>query len=199
MFGRIVACLLALLILTPLPQGQSSRRVSPVLPGDRPFGDDPPSLSNPIVGTLSRPTNLALLSRSAGIIFSGFVTRIERGPASQTQPIETVAITFRVEHAIRGALPGTDLTISQWIGLWSAGQRYRIGERVFLFLYPKSKLGLTSAVAGPIGRFPVDSKGTIIFSPQHRSVLQTDSVLGGKSRARFSDFALAVRQACEEE
>src|SRR5579862_67496 len=179
MFGRSVACLLVLLILIPLSQSQLSRQASPMLPSDRPFSDDQPRLPKLIAGTLRPPTNLALLSRSAGIIFSGFVTRIERAPASQTRPIETISVTFRVEHAVRGSLPGTDLTISQWIGLWSAGQRYRVGERVFLFLYPKSKLGLTSAVAGPFGRFPIDSKGTIAFSPQHRSVLQTDPVLGG--------------------
>jgi hypothetical protein len=140
-----------------------------------------------------------LLARAAGTIFSGTVTAIRRRPASQSEAVETVAITFRVENAIRGATPGQELTISQWIGLWSSGQRYRVGERVLLFLYPPSKLGLTSCVAGAMGRFTIDLRGRVLFSAQHLSAFQSDPILGGKSRVSFSDFALAVRQAGDEE
>lgn len=138
--------------------------------------------------------------RAAGMIFSGTVTAIERRPpANQAQAIATVAITFHIEHAFHGATPGENVTISQWIGLWSSGQRYRIGEHVLLFLYPLSKLGLTSCVAGPMGRFEVDAWGRVLLSAQHLSAFRTDPVLGGRSRLRLSDFALAVRQASEEE
>jgi hypothetical protein len=138
------------------------------------------------------------MSRAAGMIFSGTVTRVERRPAAG-QAIETIAITFHIENAIRGASPGQDLTIAQWIGLWSSGQRYRVGERVLLFLYPPSRLGLTSCVAGPVGRFQIDAWGRVLLSAQHLSLFRTDPVLGGKSRLRLSDFALAVRQASGEE
>ncbi|PYX51381.1 MAG: hypothetical protein DMG79_03245 [Acidobacteria bacterium] len=140
-----------------------------------------------------------VLAQAAGAIFSGVVTGIAHGPATRGQAVETVAITFHVENAIRGATPGQDLTISQWIGLWSGAQRYRIGERVLLFLYPPSKLGLTSCVAAGMGRFQIDSQGRILLSAQHLSALRADPVLDGKSRARFSDFALAVKRANEEE
>lgn len=133
------------------------------------------------------------------MIFWGTVSRIERRAASPGQSLEIVAITFQVENAIRGVIPGEELTISQWIGLWSSGQRYRIGERVLLFLYPRSKLGLTSVVAGPMGRFEVDPGGRVLLTAQHISAFRVDARIGGKSRVRFSDFALAVRQACEEE
>ena len=113
--------------------------------------------------------------------------------------METVAITFHVEKAIRGATPGADFTISQWIGLWSGGQRYRVGDRMLLFLYPPSKLGLTSCVAGPIGRFSIDSRGRVLLSAQHLSAFRADPVLAGKSRVSFSDFAMAVQRAGEEE
>jgi hypothetical protein len=139
------------------------------------------------------------MARAAGIIFSGTVTRIEQHPATLGQSVETIAVTFRVTQAIRGAIPGADLTITQWIGVWSSGQRYRVGERVLLFLYPPSKLGLTSRVAGPLGRFDLDARGRVLLSAQHLSAFRTDPVLGGKSRARFSDFALAVQRAGEEE
>ncbi len=139
------------------------------------------------------------LTTAAGTIFLGTVTAIARHPATAGQSVETVAITFHVERAILGATPGEELTISQWIGLWSAGQRYRVGERLLLCLYPPSKLGLTSSVAGPLGRFTVDSMGRVLLSAQHLSAFRADPVLGGKSQVRFSDFALAVRRTRGEE
>ena len=139
------------------------------------------------------------VARASGTIFSGTVTRIERRPANRAQALTTVAITFHVEGAIRGAREGEDFTILQWAGLWSSGQRYRLGERVLLFLYSRSKLGLTSCVGGPMGRFEVDAWGRVLLSAHHLSAFRTDPVLGGRSRLRFSDFALAVRQAGEEE
>ena len=137
--------------------------------------------------------------RAAGMIFSGTVTKIERRAATTGQSVETVAVTFRIENALRGATPGEDLTITQWIGLWSSGQRYRVGERVLLFLYPASKLGLTSCVGGALGHFAVDRAGQVLLTAQQLSAFRKDPVLGGKSRARFGDFALAVRHAGEEE
>lgn len=139
------------------------------------------------------------LSRAAGMIFSGTVTAISRKRAANNQTLDTVTITFHVESVIRGATPGETRTITQWMGLWSSGQRYRVGERVLLFLYPPSKLGLTSCVSAPLGRFRVDATGHILLSTQQLSAFLKDPVLGGKSRLRFSDFALAVRQASEEE
>jgi hypothetical protein len=133
------------------------------------------------------------------MIFSGTVTKIERRAATAGQSVETVAVTFRIENALRGATPGEDLTITQWIGLWSSGQRYRVGERVLLFLYPASKLGLTSCVGGPLGHFAIDRAGQVLLTVQQLSAFRKDPVLGGKSRARFGDFALAVRHAGEEE
>lgn len=139
------------------------------------------------------------LARAAGTIFSGTVTAIERRPAKPTRAVETVAITFRVENAIRGATAGDTLTFSEWIGLWSSGQRYRVGERVMLLLYPPSRLGLTSCAGGELGRFDVDPAGRVLLSAQQLSAFRQDPVLGGKSRVPVSDFASAVRQAGEEE
>jgi hypothetical protein len=133
------------------------------------------------------------------MIFSATVTSITRRPATDGQAMETVAITFHVERAIRGATPGEDLTITQWMGMWSSGQRYRIGERALLFLYPPSKVGLTSCVGGPMGRFNLDSLGRVLLSAQQLSAFRRDPVLGGKSRVSFRDFALAVQLATEEE
>jgi len=174
-----------------------------LLPWLRSATDQPPPRSDTVVPLRpidpAKPIGLPTMARAAGMIFSGTVTWIERRPANNAQPAATVAITFHVENAIRGAAAGQDLTILQWIGAWSGGQRYRVGERVFLFLYPPSKLGLTSSVGGPLGRFEIDPWGRIPLSAQHLAVFRTDPVLGGKSRLRFSDFALAVRRASGEE
>ena len=169
------------------------RRPVPVPPGTgihppRRFPVRPPSVFG-----------LPQFVRAAGMIFSGTVTHIERRPANLGQAVETVAITFHVESGMRGATAGEDLTITQWVGLWSAGQRYRIGERVMLFLYPNSKLGLTSCVGGQVGRFAVDPAGHVLLTAQHLAAFRKDPVLGGKSRPLLSDFALAVRRASEEE
>jgi hypothetical protein len=133
------------------------------------------------------------------MIFSGRVTAIARVPASQNSPLETVTVTFHVERALRGVTMGQDLTISQWIGVWSSGQHYRIGERLVLFLYPPSRLGLTSSVAGPVGRFALDSAGRVLLSTQHVSAFRTDLVLSGKSRISLDAFAQAVRLVGGEE
>ena len=207
MHGRSCRCLLAVLIFTLAPallQGQSGRvNSAPEFAVHRPPEVSPPAASNELRRhlTITAPGTIGfpLIARAAGAIFSGTVVSITRHPATQGQAVETVAITFHIENAIRGATPGESLTISQWIGLWSSGQRYRVGERVLLFLYPPSKLGLTSCVAGGMGRFTIDPWGRVLLSAQHLSAFRTDPVLGGKSRVRVSDFALAVRRASEEE
>jgi len=211
MFGRSSALLLALsfLVWLPVPVHGQSDRADPgrdlVMPISPPETHHPPTpdplpprsrlrwLTPP--GTFGFPQ----LAGAAGKIFSGTVTAITRRPANTGQSVETVAVTFHVERAIRGTIPAEDLTISQWIGLWSSGQRYRLGERVLLFLYPPSKLGLTSCVGGGMGRFAIDPRGRVVLSAQHLSAFRTDPVLGGKSRVRLSDFAWAVRRATEEE
>jgi len=203
MHGRSCWCLLAisLVILPPaLLRAQSdSSALAFTPPRVQPSVPEPPS--GPPLRPPVPPGGIGLpeMARAAGTIFSGTVTAIARHPATQGQAIETVAITFHVEKAFRGVTPGEDFTISQWIGLWSAGQRYRVGERVLLFLYPPSKLGLTSCVASPIGRFRIDPVGRVLLSAQHLSAFRADPVLGGKSRVSFTDFALAVRQASGEE
>lgn len=216
MYGRSCSRLLALafLILSPLFLLSQTERANPASQVARDLPSDfalmsphwilpaavEPTISVPRFPIASPGTiGFPLIARAAGMIFSGTVTAIKLHPANRGQSVETVAITFHIENALRGATPGSRLTILQWIGLWSSGQRYRVGERVLLFLYPRSKLGLTSCVAGPMGRFIIDRSGRILLSAQQFSAFRANSVLGGKSRARFSDFALAVRRASEEE
>jgi hypothetical protein len=136
------------------------------------------------------------LVRSAGMIFSGRVISI--GRAASRRDTASTTVTFQIEHAIRGTSPGQNLTIHEWAGLWTSGERYRVGERVLLFLYAPSKLGLTSPVAGAMGRFALDSQGKVVMSAQHVVALAEDPILGGKTVVSYTDFALAVRRSREE-
>ncbi len=213
MVRRTILCLLAGLsiVLAPLfstgqdtvaPHSVYRSRSNYLLPRaflPRPPAREPARINPPLPINPGNSSGLSRLVRAAGIIFSGTVTRVEPRSRANAQTVSTVAITFHVENALRGSTSGRELTIYEWAGVWSSGQRYRVGERVFVFLYPRSKLGLTSSVAGPIGRFAVDTRGTMALSPQHVSFLRRHPVLGGKSRVSLSDFALAVRQAHEEE
>jgi len=179
-------------LATTAPAFRAAQPPSAHLPS-RIVGLPPPPITMP--GLSGFPP----LARAAGMIFAGTVKKIDRRAATPGRPVETVAVTFHIENSIRGARAGGNLTINQWIGLWSSGQRYAIGEHVLLFLYPRSRLGLTSCVGGRLGRFPIDAGGRVMLSGEQLTAFQKDSVLGGKSRARFSDFAVAVRHASEEE
>lgn len=148
----------------------------------------------------STSSGFAQLARKAGIIFSGTVVRINRSAAAGPgEAVGTVEITFHVENAIRGTTAGEFLTVTQWIGIWSSGQRYRVGERLLLFLYPRSRVGLTSCVGAHLGRFTLDSSGRVWLSAQQMLAFRQDPVLGRKVRVGLSDFAWAVRQAGEEQ
>jgi len=147
-------------------------------------------------GTISSQPDIFLeqLVRTAGIIFAGSVTSVGTRTSSPGLGHASTVITFQVEHAIRGASVGQNLTIHEWAGLWSRGERYRVGEHVLLFLYAPSKLGLTSPVAGPMGRFAVDSRGLIVMSPHHIAIVNSDPMLAGKTAVPYADFAVAVRR-----
>ena len=120
-----------------------------------------------------RPALSRLVSRrmvrDSAQIFSGTVLKIEHEkPAGGGVP--TTRITFRVDEPVRGVRRGEILTVSEWGGLWQAGERYREGERVLLFLYPPSRLGLTSPVGGARGRFRVDRAGRVEINSRGRRV-----------------------------
>jgi hypothetical protein len=153
---------------------------------------------------------LPQIVRPAGIIFSGQVTSIRRADSFAEraeghavllsgESAAATLVTFKVEHGLRGATTGQSLTIHEWAGLWTARERYRVGERVLLFLYPPSKLGLTSPVSGLMGRFAIDPEGGIVMNEQNLSVVAADPVIGGKNRVPYADFFHAIRRASGEE
>jgi hypothetical protein len=146
----------------------------------------------------ARTLGLGQLSQKSGYIFAGTVTAVEPLAATTATQVATMRISFRVDEAIRGVRAGQTLTIREWAGLWESGERYRPGERVLLFLYPPSKLGLTSPVGGPLGRFPVDPSGHVVLDPSRlNGDPAADVRLRGKTHVSTSDFARAIRRAQE--
>ena len=110
--------------------------------------------------TLDRPAftqpGAEELAAHAAIIFRGTVLAIEPAPVTAPNALPTIRIRFRVSEAFRGVEPGQELTISEWQGLWTTGERYRIGEDALLFLYPPATdSGLTSPVDGQSGHIVI--------------------------------------------
>jgi hypothetical protein len=105
------------------------------------------------------------LTRPAGIIFSGEVVRIERERDLDGKPA-SIRVAFRVDEALRGCNAGETIEIAEWAELWVRRDRYRVGQKVFLFLYPRNHAGLTSPVAGDLGIFMLGSQGLLRLTPQ---------------------------------
>jgi hypothetical protein len=143
----VVALILTLLALSAMAE-QPSRAQLPGTPSSSPYSQRPPSLI-----------------RSSGYIFAGTVKSVDR-VAPKGDAVATVKISFHVDQAMRGVRAGQILAIREWAGLWESGERYRPGERVLLFLYPPSKLGLTSPVQGPMGRFKIGPDGQVVVGPR---------------------------------
>ncbi len=205
-FWRLLAAFLLILLAALLHAqgaGEGHIPLPAIVPGYAPAradsmlglsGTSMPSPS-PLVGHYPYSPGsdgLLQIAHPAGIIFSGTVTAVSPPSAKRTH---TTTVTFKVSHAIRGVSAGENLTIHEWSGLWRRGERYRVGERVFLFLYSPSRLGLTSPVAGGAGRFAVDFQGKILLTPQHIQMFAADPILGGKGLASYADFVRAVQHA----
>jgi hypothetical protein len=117
------------------------------------------------------------LSRRAGMIFAGTVTAApqsvttERMPTDRPDPGPAPEIrwSFRVDEAIAGVEPGQILTIHEWTGAWSMQRPMRAGEHILIFLYPPSRLGLTSPVGGPLGQFDLDQTGKYVANHERKS------------------------------
>ena len=103
------------------------------------------------------------LARASKYIFIGTVISVRESPRG-SNAIPTVEVTFRVEKSLRGVRTGQPFKIREWAGLWESAQQYRPGERLLVFLYPESKLGLTSIAGEPPGRIRADSGGRFLLS-----------------------------------
>lgn len=171
----VFAGILLVFLSTILPSDSLARQVRPIAAPERVIPEPPtvpPERVPPerVPPERTRPISpLVNCSRHAGLIFSGSVVRVERVPGKRPKDVETVAITFHIDRGFRGVRTGQLLTIREWAGLWVAQPRYRVGEKLLLFLYPPSRLGLTSPVSEVGGRYRVDTGNRVLFSPAQRA------------------------------
>jgi hypothetical protein len=157
-----------------------------------------PSQANQQLPAIS---SLRVLTQNSGYIFDGTVLSVQAVP-NDDHDLATMQITFRVEQAIRGTRAGQILTIREWAGLWNSGERYHVGERLLLFLYSPSTLGLTSPVGGAAGRFAVDSGGNAVIDNGRLPALPLDPAsraqLRDRKRVNARALALAIQRADTE-
>ena len=99
-------------------------------------------------GIRTATPSLKDMAQKSAYIFAGTVLQVRRAEPSEPYGVPTMQVTLRVDQAIRGVRARQVISIREWAGSWSQGERYRAGERLLLFLYGKSKLGLTSPVGG---------------------------------------------------
>ena len=95
------------------------------------------------------------MSDEAGVIFAGQVMAVHR-LAGDNGASGVVEVEFRVDQAVRGCAAGEPYVLREWAGLWAGGaRRYRVGERLLMFLRTPSASGLSSPVDGMDGAVPI--------------------------------------------
>jgi len=154
---------------------------------------------------IERPVipRLPLLARKSGYIFSGTVKSIKCIAPTSKNSVPVMRLTFQVDKGYLGVHSGQELVIHEYAGLWQTRESYRTGEKVLLFLYPPSKLGLTSPVGGMSGRFAVDPGGRIIVDPRPTAGDPTRRprpvrTVPTRGRLKPDQFARALRSAFED-
>ncbi len=139
---------------------------------------------DPAPRTRATPPDLQQVTQRAGLIFLGRVVKVEWKHAPAGGQTDRVRITFQVLDGIRGTRTGETVAVEEWSGLWTPGdERYRPGETLFLFFYPRSRLGLTSPVAGDGGRIELTPTQRVVLSPERSATLLPRSLRLQKHQA----------------
>jgi len=147
------------------------------------------------------PVDLGAITQHAGTIFVGRILKIEPARVASSHDLASVQVTCAVEHGVRGVRDGQILNFREWAGLWTTGPSYRIGQRLMLFLYAPSALGLTSPVGGRLGQFAVDRDGRVMLSPgQQQAIRVLPKPVGfdGHRPIPLREFTRVVRRMKED-
>lgn len=142
------------------------------------------------------------LSRRAGMIFAGTVLSAGRQnlPADRTaQGTPTVELNFLVDEPIAGTglERGQTLKIHEWVGAWAMHRPMVAGQHFLIFLYPLSRLGLTSPVGGSSGQFALDSSGKNVSGYGHYADLRKSGAgaFGSSGGVSVMQLERAIRGA----
>ena len=163
------------------------------------------------------------LSRRAGMIFAGTVLATPSGLSLSDSPVQTsttpspsiqeppgatsaIELTFRVDVPIAGVERGQVLTIHEWAGAWAMHRPMSKGQHILIFLYPPSRLGLTSPVGGSLGQVALDSSGNSVAPSAQESAISSrpDSSLDPRAREAVANVSVmqlerAIRGARNEQ
>jgi hypothetical protein len=148
------------------------------------------------------------LSRRAGMIFAGTVLEtpiqtVTAQAATTDRAVSgstpTLQLSFRVDQAIAGVEAGQILTVHEWAGARLLRRPMGGGQRILIFLYPPSRLGLTSPVGGPLGQVALDPSGKFVSAQELR--LRTQMFPKGSDETKsvsVVQLERAIRSAREE-
>ena len=100
----------------------------------------------------------------AGVIFAGEVMAVRHPQGFAGSPQDAaegmVEVEFQVDVAVEGVAEGSRFVLREWAGLWAGGvERYRVGQRLMLFLHAPDAHGVTSPVDGMDGVMPLIGNG----------------------------------------
>ena len=110
-----------------------------------------------------------------------------------------------MDEAIAGVEPGQVLTIHEWAGAWSMHRPMSKGQHILIFLYPPSRLGLTSPVGGSLGQVALDPSGKSVVEQKPVAAIGLRNASSTRSRApvftrsvNVVQLERAIRSAREE-
>lgn len=108
----------------------------------------------------SRSVNLAEMTSHAGRVVHGRVVEVREGVHPQHQHLAVTWVKVQVVEMLKGGA-AREVTFMQYGNSTNHYvahlPKYSVGEEVVLFLYPESKLGLTSPVGQGQGKFAVQT------------------------------------------
>jgi hypothetical protein len=120
------------------------------------------------------------LSTRAGMIFVGTLIGAAKPSVPNSAVVPTVELRFRVDRAIAGVESGQVLAVHEWTGALPNQRPMSGGQHFLVFLYPPSRLGLTSPVGGAHGQIALDAGGTYVSTEAESvSVAQLERAIRG--------------------
>jgi len=123
----------------------------------------------------------------AGTVLATVTPTVTTGTAATDRLVPgtspAVQLSFRVDEAIAGVEQGQVLTIHEWAGAWSMQRPMTRGQHILIFLYPPSRLGLTSPVGGSLGQVALDLSGKNVSKDMQRLDAQRPAAAIGLGKA----------------
>jgi hypothetical protein len=106
------------------------------------------------------------------MIFAGTVLGSTPPTTTIDRAVPAAQLSFRVDESIAGVKRGQVVTIHEWAGALDRHRPMIKGQHILIFLYPPSRLGLTSPVGGSLGQVALDASGKNVSRAGFANALQ---------------------------